>query len=239
MCNKMKKLAAVLMAICMMSGAAGLWADPAFPLDAATVPAIDRWAIAPYNDSISKSATVSAVGMMGLPVLLAVPCMMDGNTDDLWRMGCEYAVIMGGTYASKELLKTATERARPYMYTANPPQDKIDEGVWNRSFPSGHAALSFAAAGYFSLNFCQLYPESEWKVAACSVAYAGATAVSALRVASGSHFVTDVATGALLGTLWGYGVPLVNRCLNTRLGWNSTGNGIFASPAGVAVMTKW
>lgn len=239
MCSKMKKVFAIVMVFCFVSSAAGLWADPVYPLDSAEVPAIDRWAMVPYSKTLSDVSTYGAVAMMGLPALLAVPCALDGNTEDLWQMSLEYALVMGGTYGTKELLKNGVARSRPYMYTANPPQNKIDEGEWNRSFPSGHTSVSFAAATYFSYSFCRLYPDSEWKVAACSAAYAGATAVAAMRVASGSHFVTDVTAAAALGTLWGLGVPLANRWINNRLGWNGTGNGFSATPAGFAVRMKW
>ena len=41
-------------------------------------------------------------------------------------------------------------------------------------------------------------------------AYTAATTTAVLRILSGNHFMTDVLTGALLGTLWGVGVPMLH-----------------------------
>jgi undecaprenyl-diphosphatase len=73
------------------------------------------------------------------------------------------------------------------------------------SFPSGHAATSFAAATMLSLSFPRFAP----------FLYVLAAAVAFSRVYVGVHYPLDVLGGALLGTL----VAVVLRWLVSRRGW--------------------
>jgi membrane-associated phospholipid phosphatase len=68
------------------------------------------------------------------------------------------------------------------------------------SFPSTHAAGSFAVATVFAERY-------DWPVGL--VAYGLAAAISASRVYSDAHFTSDVVAGALIG--WGIGHFLNNR----------------------------
>ncbi len=61
------------------------------------------------------------------------------------------------------------------------------------SFPSGHAAASFAVAAVLARHF----PRAAW------VVYGLAAGVAMSRVVRGSHFPTDVLVGAILGFLLG------------------------------------
>ena len=83
-------------------------------------------------------------------------------------------------YAAKTALKAVIKEDRP---------DHSD----NKSFPSGHAAMAFAAARSVDKEF---RGESFW----ISVAgYAAATAVGVERVVSDRHHWYDVVAGAALG----------------------------------------
>ena len=70
--------------------------------------------------------------------------------------------------------------------------------------------MAFASAGFVSYVFSRYYPESKLKVPVIVTAYTAATTTAVLRILSGNHFMTDVLTGALLGTLWGVGVPMLH-----------------------------
>ncbi|MGH2621080.1 MAG: phosphatase PAP2 family protein, partial [Anaerolineales bacterium] len=62
------------------------------------------------------------------------------------------------------------------------------------SFPSGHAAASFAVAAVLARRF----PRARWLL------YGAASVVALSRVARGSHFPTDVVAGVGLGLVAGY-----------------------------------
>ena len=100
---------------------------------------------------------------------------------------------LGATSALVSLLKWGVGRRRPFE-TIDWAR-ALDVGVGpGQAWPSGHAAGSFAFAGFV------LALDRRWGVAALSMA----GAVAASRVALGVHWPTDVLAGAALGSLVGY-----------------------------------
>ncbi len=102
-------------------------------------------------------------------------------------------------------LKLATHRARP-------------DGSDNQSFPSGHSAITFAAAAVMERHL-------GWK--AGILAYAIATYVATSRLHDNRHYLSDVVFGAAVGSIAGRTV--------TRHGRTSWTLGPALVPGGVAV----
>ena len=94
----------------------------------------------------------------------------------LFNTGASVVVAFGG----KTLLKNMIKEERP---------DHSD----NKSFPSGHAAIAFAAARSIDKEFRR---DNIWIPI---VGYAAATAVGIERIASKRHYWYDVAAGAAVG----------------------------------------
>ena len=135
------------------------------------------------------------------------PSPMGGHN---WaRFAVNTIASVGVSYVAKSALKKMIKEERP---------DHSDNG----SFPSGHAAMAFAAARSIDKEFRK---ESIWIPIA---GYAAATAVGVQRVASDRHHWYDVVAGGALGfgaaelTWW-----LSDKVFkNDRLAVGVTGNGV-------------
>lgn len=166
----------------------------------------DRPFMNPYSKALDNTATCLEIASLTTPLFL-IPT----QSSEYWKLCVEYGETMILAYGAKELAKHCVTRYRPYMYFEGAPQKKIDDGDYKDSFFSGHATLSFAAAGFTTYQALVYLPDSAYKWIAIGTSYALCTTTAALRLASGNHFMTDVLCGAAVGTALGFLVPWVNH----------------------------
>ena len=95
---------------------------------------------------------------------------------------------------SATALKAITNRDRPPLRYAEP--KALVSVPHDGSFPSGHAATSFAAATILAFAFPRLWP----------LLFTLAAAIAFSRVYVGVHYPLDVVAGAVLGMLVAWGV---------------------------------
>jgi membrane-associated phospholipid phosphatase len=98
---------------------------------------------------------------------------------------------MGAANGITLLLKAATNREYAYK-----PGSQGDFWAGGKSFPSGHAATSFA----FASVIAHRYPNKRWLKWS---AYGLATGVSLVRLAGKRHFPSDTLVGATVGYITG------------------------------------
>ena len=109
-------------------------------------------------------------------------------------------------------LKVITGRSRP----------EDDEGTYkfqpfggHRSFPSGHTTQAFSLASVVAEHY------DEWWIDTISYGIAGGVGLA--RVEQGAHFPSDVAAGALIGTIVGKAIVRYNNKFhNNVIIWPST-----------------
>ena len=159
----------------------------------------------PYSKPLHIVGTGTMLLAMATPAVFAV---MPSN--EWLTIGTMYLETMLISNGIKEWIKLLVYRARPYMYFDGYPQDKLEDGDWNCSFPSGHTTMSFAGAAFTTMVFCQCFPDSNWKYAVAGISFGIAAITGGLRMASGNHFLTDVLVGAILGTACGFAVPYMH-----------------------------
>jgi len=129
-----------------------------------------------------------------------------------------YAEAVGLSGGISMVTKKLVSRPRPYTYLPYPERPGGARYDANRdhafqSFPSGHATFAWCAASLGITDHLLMRPRAGWAENA-AIAFAGgalATAASALRVAAGQHFPTDVLVGSAIGVASGVTVPLVHR----------------------------
>ena len=139
----------------------------------------------------------------------------------------------------KEWMKILVNRPRPYMYYDGYPQDKVDDGDWNCSFPSGHSTMAFAGAAFTSYLFNMYFPDSQWRFVVTGVSFGLAAITAGMRMASGNHFFTDVLTGAVLGTICGFAVPYMHTESYYKMFRKEKKASVNASPLGFSFQYKF
>jgi membrane-associated phospholipid phosphatase len=170
---------------------------------------LDRQMMFSYNKGVDDASTWGAYVALVMPAV-SVLGNLRGRT--LATYAVMYAEAFLLTYGTKDLLKFAVARNRPYTYFGDIPGD-IPEGEekdYYNSFPSGHTSYAFLGATFLSTTFSAEYPDSKLKLPVIIGSYALAAGIASMRVLSGSHFFTDVLAGAAIGSLYGWLVPTLH-----------------------------
>jgi membrane-associated phospholipid phosphatase len=121
---------------------------------------------------------------------------------DLGLHGTEALLVSNAVFG---VLKGVGGRARPEADIKNANNFRFGRGFSKgdiyRSFPSGHAAMGFAAASAVTAETSKWWPKSTWYIA--PVMYGGATMIAASRMYNNKHWASDVVAGAAIGTFAG------------------------------------
>jgi undecaprenyl-diphosphatase len=190
-------------------------APPAGALDidaALEVPGFDRWAMAAYLKPLDTASEALTFASMALPAAL----ILEAPKEDWGSIGAMYAGSLFLSWGLKSLGKALVSRQRPYMYFDMASGGEAESGEGDQSFPSGHAALAFAGATFFSSMLRRYCDDPSRRIPLIAASFACAAGASVLRVASGNHFPSDVAAGAAIGILSGLAVPWLEARISEK-----------------------
>ena len=171
---------------------------------------LDRLLMNPYSSSLNLAGTVTMGLCIAFPLVSLFSDWTSPSYQDLAVYGTMYAESLALAEGIKGLLKFFVFRPRPYCYFDDAPEEKIKDGDWSKSWPSGHTTYAFAGAAFASLTFILSHPDSILNIPVTSISFALAATTGALRIASGNHFLTDVLTGAVIGSFCGFAIPLIH-----------------------------
>jgi membrane-associated phospholipid phosphatase len=146
-----------------------------------------------------------APGARAVGPLLAVAGSVTRNPT-LSDIGIHVSESYAAAAVAVFIVKGIAGRARPYTVSSESAYDfELGRGFPHRepysSFPSGHATGSFAFAASITVEAARRWPER--KVLVGGLAYGGAFLDAVSRVYRDMHWPSDVAAGALIGTVSG------------------------------------
>ncbi len=176
-------------------------------------------------DDLSTRYAFRDASDVGLSLAVSWPFVVDALTTAWWYRGSretaqEMALIdlqaLTLVGAVQGVTNVLVSRERPYGQDCGKgqlPEDALDcvGNVHYRSFFSGHSAFSFTGAALICIHHFEnelLGPP--WDALSCAGGYAAAATTATFRVVGDMHYASDVLLGAAVGTLIGYGVPLLH-----------------------------
>jgi len=149
---------------------------------------------------------VAPVAALGLDALAAVHDDRGKQTWGDWLVIAQATAIAADL---NQLVKFTVGRERPFVHVLPPDAKALTDRPSdnNTSFYSGHTSLTFslavASGTVASIRGYRLAP-AVWSVGLATAALTGY-----LRIAADKHYLTDVLTGAVVGSGVGFVVPYV------------------------------
>jgi len=184
----------------------------------------DRQATFNWSQSAGGASDYLLVASILSPALLS---LSDRVQNDFTPVITMYFEVLIFSEMLPFFAKGITQRVRPLAYNENVPLEKKKTQNAKRSFFSGHTSTAFAMAVYLSSVYADYYPDSDLKPLVWTSSLLVASTVGYLRYVSGSHFPTDIITGAIIGSAIGYLIPLIhkkeNENVNLSIGFSSYG----------------
>lgn len=177
-------------------------------LDKNNINPIDRLTAGNYNEKQSKISDV----LVGVVIVSPLSLMIDEHArKDFFTLGTMYAETAMLTAILPSLGKGTAKRIRPFVYNSSVPLDLRLESDAERSFFSRHSSFAFSMAVLTSTVYSDYFPDSKFKSYVWIGSLGLASTVAVLRVTSGSHFISDVVVGAVVGSAVGYFIPYIHR----------------------------
>jgi membrane-associated phospholipid phosphatase len=161
----------------------------------------------------------------GLALVTTFPVLVDSLIVAYWYRGSDDVALQMTLIDAEAMAVSAAiqgsanffaGRERPYGVDCGKqvPGQSIDcvSTSRYRSFFSGHSALSFTSAALICAHHMSLdLFESAADPVTCVSGFLAAGAVATLRVVGDMHYLSDVVTGALVGTAVGLAFPLLHH----------------------------
>jgi undecaprenyl-diphosphatase len=151
---------------------------------------------------LALMGALSAIGS-GWGALMVLPLFASPRTR---RFAASLGAVLGLTAITVFVLKAIVKRRRPYLVVSDV-HARVFEAPTDFSFPSGHAAGSFAFAMFVAVvlvrHALREPTKRKRRILLSVLAMLAAFGVAMSRCALGVHFPIDIVAGALLGSAFG------------------------------------
>jgi undecaprenyl-diphosphatase len=163
-----------------------------------------RWLNATFSEGgwLALMSALTVIGS-GWGALMVLPLFASPRTR---RFAASLTAVLAVTTIVVFVLKAIVQRRRPYLVVPGV-HARIFEAPTDFSFPSGHAAGSFAFATFVAVVLVSHARRSssqrKRRIALSALALVMALGIALSRCALGVHFPADILAGALLGAALG------------------------------------
>ncbi len=164
----------------------------------------DSWSIGNNSMKASETSDIPFIGSMFLPLLFLVD---DDANNHFFQIFALYAESMAATGALYSISAGLSNRTRPYVYNESTPMGRRLNSNGQRSFYSGHVAVTATATFFTTRVYLDFHPDTKGKGFFWATAAALPALVGYYRIESGHHFLSDILVGYGLGAASGYFIP--------------------------------
>ena len=154
-----------------------------------------RWDL----DEIDNAKTASDILLYGLFLggIPFTPLISDGDYKTMVLANVEIMAING---LVTNLVKHTVDRKRPSSYY----QTRDEGGDTYKSFFSGHTSQAFSIGTSTAIMLSRSHPDKKYLIWGSAITLAATTGY--FRIAADKHYMTDVLSGALVGSIIGFWV---------------------------------
>ncbi len=170
--------------------------------------AFDRGAVNNWSPSSAEWSNVLLIASVASPLLMFTSSAVRNDAGTYSTM---YLQNILTTNSVSHLPKGLISRYRPYVYNEDVSNEVRQNVDATHSFFSAHTSVSFASAVFLSITYSKYFPDSDLQPYVWTSSLLLASVVGYLRYASGDHFPTDIITGAIVGSIIGFLIPLIHE----------------------------
>jgi membrane-associated phospholipid phosphatase len=187
-------------------------------LDPMDIPAFDRGTI-----TSKKVVTAGDLLLLGSSFFPFTFLAHDETKRDIKILAVMTGEVFVFQLGLNFLVKTLTQRVRPYCYDEDTPLSEKATVSAKLSFYSGHTSTTAALAFFVAKVFSDYLTSTSTKFFIWTSAAIYPALTGMLRLGSGSHFRSDIIVGYITGALIGYLIPVLHKSkLKDHLAIHST-----------------
>ena len=172
------------------------------------IPSFDRHGVSIYHPKAADASDLIFYGSMPFPVFLMLDKKIRKDGLKITLLYLESMAVTGLIYTGTVYLN---DRYRPYAYNSAVDISERTRGGAKNSFFAGHVALVGTSTFFIAKILNDYHPASKVKWLPFTLAGLATATTGYLRYRGGQHFLSDIVSGAIVGTLSGILIPHVHK----------------------------